>query len=266
MNSVALSAVDGLRAATKQFISFYKVGGATRGTDSWVTHFDIAGSPGAGTLSVGNTAAGTVPTSATAGFPPITAFAAGATGYLACVNFGAAAVCRYRLFDCLFRAGAYAFNANTTLAAQPSYSARLPNGSYAETQLWFEAVTLFTGTPVVTVTYTNQAGVAGRTTGAITLASAFKLGRLQQLPLQAGDTGIQKIDSVTCATASVGTFNLLVFRPLWSGRIDLATQYVNDFTETGLPVVFADSALYLISNPFTSGNAEVDVSIVIASA
>lgn len=63
------------------------------------------------------------------------------------------------------------------------------------------------GSQSIAVTYTNQDGVTGRTTGTIAATGVAPIvGRMLQLPLQAGDTGVQKIESVTSTVSTAGTF------------------------------------------------------------
>lgn len=214
----------------------------------WFTTFDLAGSPGAGVLAGTSTAAGVVPTDATVGTPPINAFSGTNIGYLSAIDFGNTVASRLRLVDCLFKAGAFVFNAAVTLAAQPSYSSRVPGGTdFKGTELWVEAVTAFTGNQSILITYTNQDGTAGRTTGTIATGVAPTVGRMMQLPLQAGDTGVQKIESVTSTVSTVGTFNVLVLRPVWMGRVRAANDGLTHGPDmTDLPQVFADSALMLM--------------------
>ncbi len=209
------------------------------------TVFDIAGSPGAGVLNVGNTANGLVPTDAVAGYPIIPSFA-GQTGYLARVEYGSSVPCCFDVYDRLFVAGAYAYNANVTLASQPGFSGRLPNaGVYTGLQLWIEAVTAFTGVCNIRITYLDQDGNAGDTGVVATLA--LPIGRCYQIPLAAGDNGIQRINSVVGSTASAGTFNVMIMRPLWFGRVFTANGGdVHDILRTGFPKIFEDSALYTI--------------------
>lgn len=265
---MAISTWDGFIASAKQPISIVKTAARTSVAASWFSLFDLAGNPGAGTLAGTSTTAGVVPTDATAGCPVINAFGGAATGYLAQVDFGSSVAGRLKLFDMLFKAGAYAFNANTTLAAQPSYSSRVPGGTdFTDTQIWIEAVTAFTGNLSVAVTYTNQSGTAARTTGTVATGVAPTLGRMIQLPLQAGDTGVQKIESVVATVATVGTFNVLVLRPLWSGRCKIANDGdVHDLAKTGMPVVYADSALVLASAPDSTSTGIPELEFVIANA
>lgn len=208
--------------------------------------FDVAGSPGAGTLAIGNTANGLVPTDATAGYPSITA--ASATKYLSGNEFASTVASRIRLFDRVFACGAYAFNANTALASQPSYAARLPGTVYDGLELWVEQVTAATGNQAVNVTYNDQGGASG-STGAVGIGAAPTVGRCWQLPLASGDSGVQTITNVTGSVATVGTFNVMVLRPLCSMKVRFAgdgDKY--DLLRTGLKHIFADSALYCLVN------------------
>ena len=263
---MAITTFDGFIAATKQYVSVAKTASRTSIAASWFSVFDLAGNPGAGTLAGTSTTAGVVPTAATAGTPAINAFGGGATGYLAQVDFGSSVASRLKLFDMVFKAGAYTFNANVTLSAQPSYSARMPGGVYEDTQIWIEAVTAFTGNLSIAVTYTNQDGTTARTTGTVATGIAPTLGRMIQLPLQAGDSGVQKIESVVATVSTVGTFNVLVLRPLWSGRVKIANDGdVHDLARTAMPVVFADSAIVLTVAADSTATGIPEIELVIAN-
>lgn len=260
---MAITTLDGYIASAKQRLELVKTSSRTTVAATWFSVIDLAGQPGAGTLAGSSTAAGVVPDDTVAGYPSVNSFGGGATGYLARVEFGSSVACRLQLFDRLFLAGPYAFNANTTLAAQPSYSARIPGADYTGTELWIEFVTASTGTQSVAVTYTNQSGTAGRTTGTV-VTVAGTIGRCFQLPLQAGDSGIQKVESVVGSVASVGTFNVMVLRPLWSGRVKVINDGdTKDIIATGMPQVYDTSALYqlICADSTSSGVPEYAVEI-----
>jgi hypothetical protein len=263
---MAITSLDLFIASAKQKIPYTKTASRTTTSTAWYSLWDLAGQPGAGTLAVGNTANGLVPTDATAGAPAINAFGGGATGYLSIVDYSANVAGRLALYDRLFHAGAYAFNAATTLATQPSISGRIPGGTdYNGLEIWFECVTAFTGNPTITITYTNQSGTTGRSTGAVAFGLAPTLGRMMIFPLQAGDSGVQKIESVTATVATVGTFNILIMRPLWTGRVQVAnSQDVHGLDRTGMPVIFDTSCLQLIVNEdgTTSGIPDLLIDIV----
>jgi hypothetical protein len=238
---------SGYLGAAKQRVSWSKTGSQTLVANVPYTVFSVAGDPAAGTLAIGDTAAGLVPTDAVTGYPTIDPFpSTGHIGYLSRVYFGSSVACRFDLFDRLFAAGAYTYNADTTLAAQPSYASRVPDGNYAGLQLWVEQVTTGTGVQHVQVNYLNQNGVAGDT-GDVTLITTTPVGRAARIPLAAGDTGISKIVRVRGLTASGGTFNVMVLRPLWMGKAVAANAGdVHDLFNTGLPQVYTDSALYVL--------------------
>lgn len=264
---MAITTRDGLIAAMAagQDIAWFKSAARTTVAGFWFSLFELAGNPGAGVLAGTSTTAGVVPDDTTAGFPPINSFGAGLTGYISGLDYGSSVASRFRLFDCLWKGGAYAFNAAVALSAQPSYSARIPGGDYKGTQIWLETVTAFTGNQSIAITYTNQDGVAGRTTGTVATGVAPTLGRLFQMPLQAGDTGVQKIESVTSTVSTVGTFNVLVLRPLLGARVRIANDGgVKGPDLTGLPQVFDTSALYVMcaADGTTSGVPELQISVI----
>lgn len=88
-----------------------------------------------------------------------------------------------------------------------------------------------TGT-TVTASYTNQAGTAGRTTTAVAFgATGFReVWRTIILPLQAGDTGVRAVASVTvlATTGTAGNFGVTLFKPLMSFSLDQVGAFVID--------------------------------------
>jgi hypothetical protein len=261
---MAITTLDGIIAAAKQRVLLNKSGARTSVALGWFTVFDLAGNVGAGTLAGTSTTTGTVPTDATAGCPVINAFGGSAVGYVSRIEAGNTAACRIMLYDLLWKGGAYAFNASTSGNSPTSYSSRVPNSDYTGLELWYEQVTAGTLVQNVNVNYNNEAGTA-HSTGVIAAPAAMILGRMFQIPLLAGDKGIQGVTGVAATVASAGTFNLLVLRPLGEVRVRLANDsVVQDALTTGMPVVYADSALFLIVNTdsTTVQNPECVVDIV----
>jgi hypothetical protein len=264
---MAITTLDGYIASAKQRVAHLKTASRTAVAAQPFSVFDLAGSPGAGVLAIGNTANGVVPTDAVAGYPVINAFGGGAVGYLSRVEYGSSVAGRLELFDRVFAAGAYAFNANTTLTAQPSYAARIPGADYTGTELWIEQVTAGTGVQSVDIGYTNHAGTAGRSTGVTAAPAAAIVGRCWRVRLQAGDAGIQSIQSVVGSVATIGTFNVMVLRRLWSSRVRTANDGgIADMLSTGLPVVFADSAFYVLVLPDSTATGVPELVVEVANA
>lgn len=272
---MAITTLDGLIAAPSQRASMLKTASRTSVAAQWFSVFDLAGNPGAGVLAGTSTANGVVPTSATAGCPTIVSFG-GNTGYINKIEFGSTVASRFALFDMLFKAGAYGFAAGTTsLSAQPSYASRVLGGTdFTNTEIWIEVSTAFaTGTAwQVQITYTNQAGTAGRTSiiSAAQAAAALTQGKLFQIALASGDTGVQKIESVIVTNGgtamTAGAFNALVLRRVWSqGRVRVANDSdIHDMLKTGLPQIFDTSALYMMvsADSTATGLPEVVCEIV----
>ena len=241
---MTIASLDDYIASVKTYPIFWKSAGKGTNVFAPFTVFDLAGMPSTGTLAVGNTANGLVPTCAENGFPMMPTLSN--TGYLSRVIYSNICLCNIAIYDKLFHCGAYSFNANVTLSAQPSYSGRVPGANYAGLELWFECVTAFTGTPSIQINYLDQDGNTGDT-GVIALPLAMPQGRMFRMPLAAGDTGIQQITQVRGTIATVGTFNMCVMRPLWQGRIGGAYEVkVDDLLKTGLPQVYSTSALYVV--------------------
>ena len=246
---MAILTLDQYIASNKQLINYYKTVSIAATAATRTSIYQSAGSPGAGTLAGANLTSGTLITAGTVGFPLITTY----TGsyYLSRVSLSNSVSSNIIIQDLIYKAGSYAFNAAQTLTTQPSISGRVPGGTdYSGVSMYFECVTAFTGIPTLTVTYTNQSGVAGRTSGAVSLGVAPIVGKLVALTLQAGDTGVQKVESVTCTVATVGTFNILLVRDLYMGRIPLLNGSVSEgLDRVGLPEIFLTSALNVVSIP-----------------
>lgn len=247
---MAIATLDGLIAAAKQRLLLSKSASATSVALMPQSVFAQAGNPGAGTLAGTSTTTGVKPDDATAGCPPINAFGGGATGYIARIEWKSSVACRIQLYDCLAKYGAYAFNASGSGNTPVDISSRVPGGTdFTGLELWYEQVTAGTLVQNVAVTYNDNSGTS-RSTGTVAAPAAMILGRMFQLPLAAGTVGIKGITGVVGSVASAGTFNLLIMRPLGEARIRVANDgVVQDMLSTGMPQVFADSALMMIVTP-----------------
>lgn len=118
-----------------------------------------------------------------------------------------------------------------------------------------------------TVNYTNQDGVAGRITPAVTMGTQIVNGTILHsqgsgaayrnngpfLPLQTGDTGVRSVESVTIGgIGDVGLFALVLVKPLASFSLfgaDSATEvdYMTDMAS--IPEIQDDAYLNLIALP-----------------
>ena len=276
---MAISSLDQWIAGAKQRLQLTKT--ATRTSVALIPFsvFDLAGQPGAGTLAGASTSAGVVPIDTTSGFPLVD-FSTG-VGYLSKVEYTSSVISRLYLYDMLFKAGAYSYVAGTTgLNTQPAISSRCPDypGSGSVfgngNQIWIEVSTAFaTGTAwQVQVTYTNSAGTTGRTSiiSAAQAAAALTAGKMFQIALQAGDSGVQRIESVIVTNGgtamTAGNFNVLILRPLWSNRVTVANGGgIDTMLQTGAPVVYTDSAFMLVVQPDSTSTGLPNVMFDIVS-
>lgn len=246
---MAIASYSDYLAAAKQLVIQKKTASITTVAQAWSSPFNQAGTPGAGVLAGTDTVAGVVPTDATAGCPNIIDFAGGAQGYLTRLNAYSSVTGLIMLADMLWKGGAYAFNANVTLTGQPSYASRVPGGTdFTGCEIFLEAVTGFTGNQSIRILYTDGGDVS-RDTGVITTGVAPIVGRMFRMPLVGGN-GVKRIDQVISSVSTVGTFNVLVLRPLAYVRIPVAGySEQRDFLGTGAPEVFQNSALITIARP-----------------
>lgn len=109
-------------------------------------------------------------------------------------------------------------------------------------QMAFITTATSTGSPVATVSYTNQSGVSGRT-ATVTLPGTA-IGQVQHLYtaayspyviLQSGDLSVQSVQSVQFATATTGYNAVLLYRILQDVTIPRGgAAYEIDFLEAGL--------------------------------
>ena len=246
---MTISSLDALLAAPKQRVEIFKTSSQTGVANCYQDLIAVAGNPGAGTLAGTSTSTGVVPTDATTGVPIINAFTVGgALGYISRMEATSTVACRIAVYDLLWKAGAYAVTANTTGQSPTSFSSRVPGGTdFTGCELWAEQVTQSTGNQNIAVTYTDQGGASGTTGTVAGPASTIIVGRMWQLPLAAGDSGVQGVTGVVASTATGGTFNILVMRKLCEIGITVANQsIVFGPLETGMPQVFADSALIAV--------------------
>lgn len=270
---MAITTGDGYIGSAKQNIPYTKTAGTTVVADNRSTIAGAAGSPGALTLLGAATPSGGMPTDATAGYPTINAFGGGATGYLTRVAYACSVACRLELWDKLYAVGITTAQLGTlqtlTLSSQPSISSRIPGGTdYVGLRIFVEITTTMSATATtINVTYTNENGTTGRTVAATSGSlSGFVAGRWVELGLQAGDRGVQKIESVVIggATNAAGALNVIIARRLWQNRVITANFSGSDSLDrTGMPVVWADSAIVacVIADSTSSGIVDLEFEI-----
>ena len=269
-------------ASVKQRVGWMR-NGTVRTTvgGTWFSLFELTGQPGGGVLAgtVTGTSTPIMPTATTPGCPSLD-FTSG-TGYLSRVEFSNTVACRLAIFDMLSKSGNYAYNSGTSTITTPlDISSRCPDYSGVgdtaygnNNEIWIEIVGAMTSATAwqVQVTYYNQAGNLSTSIVSIAkAAAALTVGTLFQIALASGDSGVQSIKSVivTTGSASAGSFNVLILRPLYTTmRVPVAVGGdTHGYLQTGLPILYNTSALYVAINADSTSSGAPAVTMEIASA
>lgn len=266
---MAITTMDGLVAAVaaSQDINFYKAS-MTSAAGFWSSLWAEAGFPSAGSLSIGNTANGVVPTDATAGAPGIDAFT-GDTGYIGAWGCLSSAVGVAVLYDRIFHAGSYPTTptGTTNLTAQPSFASRVPGSNWKEVEIWLEINTVIAASAVTIQVNYQDGNNAAQNTVATASLSAYPTKRMIPLAL-ANNTGVQRINSyiIGGTAAATGSINIVCLRRL--ARTVTPTANIGeprlDFFRLGGQNVFADSCLALmwLGTGTSSGTVFADCQLI----
>jgi hypothetical protein len=160
------------------------------------------------------------------------------------------------LCDRLWHNGGYDV---TVLTAQnsttPTWPARDAAGSTNGdgVQLLLENETGIGGAPSnVSVSYTNSAGTSGRTgTNIVSFSNGLNTGTCCPIGLQAGDTGVRSVQSLTFGSSgTTGTVHLVAYREI--ARLEIPrslTAFSIDALTAGFPQMYAGSVPFLIFQP-----------------
>ena len=262
---MAITTLDGYIGAAKQTIIHAKTATITAVAQQVTSVGHLAGTAGATTLAGTNATVGVIQTDGLTGYPVINAFTGGAKGYISRIGGYYSVSGRLILVDFLLKLGTFAFNAAVSGLTTLDISGRVPGGTdFTGCEIWLEAVTAFTGNQTIAVTYIDGNNAA-QTTGTIATGVAPIIGRCLRLPLANG-SGVKSITGVTSTISTVGTFNVLIVRPLVYMRIPFAGySEQRDLYGTGMPEVFADSALGIFVQPDSTASALPEWNIEIAN-
>lgn len=112
--------------------------------------------------------------------------------------------------------------------------------------------TMGTGTPGVTMSYTNSGGTSGKTSPQMIMTPATASSSpasLYVMALAAGDTGVRSIQTITFSATwgTAGVLNLIAFRPIAMIPVSDASKLygAEDAFTLGMPRLFDNSVLQL---------------------
>lgn len=215
---MAITTLDGVIAGMRAPAQFLKVGAAMEAVGVHHSFFYTSGIPGAAVAPSPGIAGAALTTYA--GQIPFTNPVSGNT-YLARLQTSASVVGCLRLFDRLWHNSGIAV---TTTTAQTVNSAAWPARDKTGTtngdgiQIGIEVSTATTNAGAITNTtmsYTNQAGTAGKTATIASFPATAVAGTFVPFQLAAGDTGVRSIQTITLGTSyGGGAIHLVAYREL----------------------------------------------------
>jgi hypothetical protein len=253
---MAITTLDGAIAGMQPPRSFHKAVTATLVAGRPTTFWSLAGNPGAGAFD--NTLNGVNLTAPVNGQLPFTNPGAG-NSYLARLLGMATQSGVLLLCDRLWHNGGFTITSTGAQnITQPTLPARDANGATnGDGVLLGMEISSGTGagTPTITAAYTNQSGTGSRSaTNIIPTVASSAIGSFYPLGLQAGDTGVRSVQSITLsATWSSGTMNLVAYRVI--AQLPLAGALVPnaiDLLTSGMPRIFDNTCLFPIFVPNTT--------------
>jgi hypothetical protein len=172
----------------------------------------------------------------------------------------------YLLYDRLFHIGGLIGTsaAAQTVQGSPASPALTRYTGGTGNIAFYEIYTdLGSNSRTLTMTYTNQAGTTGGTSTINIGATSFReVTRMQRIPLAAGDSGIQSIQTVqlNTSTGTTGNFGITIAQPLAWIPVNVAgTMGWRDYTTglPGIPVIDPDACLSLMFIPVTGTAPEL---------
>lgn len=259
---VAIQTLNGLLAGMQQPVPYAKVGqSGTYTVARWYSQWPLAGVPGAGTYSG---SAGGAALSSTGGLVtgqiPHTDPGAGLSAYLARVAmFTSSSGCLLVCDRLWHNGGLSATSTSPQTVNSVAFPARDQNGQTngLGVMIGVELSAASTGNGTsISVSYTNSAGVASRTaTNYDPTYSSPPQGGFFRLFLQAGDQGVQSIQTVTWgSTWTTGTFNLVAYRVLAAMATVAGVGISENVQSLALPQLFNGTVPYLMFTPNVTGN------------
>lgn len=262
---MAITTLDGVIAGFRPAMKIAKAVTATLVAGRPASLWPLAGSPGAGAFD--NTLNGVVLSSTSAlvnGQIPHYNPASG-NAYLARLQANATQSGTLLLLDRLWHNGGYTITSTSAQnSTTPTWPSRCPTSGTDDTPATTGHAVLLAveisaatgaGTPTITISYTNQAGTAGRTaTNIIATVASSAIGATYFIGLQAGDTGVRSVQSLTLsATWTSGTMNLVAYREL--AALELPGAFIPNAIDAitgGLARIYDGTVPWMVFVPNTT--------------
>lgn len=243
-----------IAAGRHQTFKFSKVGSATpEAVGHWATMYPDTGNPGAASA----------PSTSWANCTDLAGSifhtnVSPAKRYLHAVSCIASQNCSVMFYDRLghinLNANALVSTGNKTISTS-ALPRSMDTNDLACVKAWIEIteVTATTTTQISMNSYTNEGGTSGRAGGTLVFpATATNLGWMFELPMQAGDKGVQAISTINVSVASTttGECNIMLIRELATVPVLAAMPTIIELPD--LPRVYDGSSIFMAVMPATS--------------
>lgn len=256
---MTITTLDGALAGFQAGRAFSKALSGTLVAGRPYTYWATAGNPGAGSYDTTlNGVTLSSSSSQVAGQIPHTDPGSG-NAYLARFQGVATQAGVLVLADRLWHNGGFTITSNTAQnITSPTWPARDNAGATSGDGVLVGlevSATVGAATPTLTLGYTNSAGTASRSgTNIIATASGATAGTFYEIGLQAGDKGVQSVQSLTLSASWVsGTINLVAYRVL--ARLEIPGALIPnalDVLTSGMPQIFNGTVPYMWFIPNTT--------------
>jgi hypothetical protein len=253
---MAITTLDGVLAGMQAPRHFAKAATGTLSVGRPQSLWPLAGSPGAGAYdaTLNGTTLSSTSTIPSGAIPHVDPGAGNA--YLARLSAASSQPGVLILADRIWVNQLAVSNATAQAITSPTWPARDAAGSTNGdgVLLAIETSAAASATAAaITVTYTNQAGTGSRTANFLdaTIAAVTVPGAFFRIGLQAGDTGVRSVQSVTFNTQwTTGTINMVAYRPLAAVEL-IAAQIGNavDALTGGFPRLYNGTVPFLFFIP-----------------
>jgi hypothetical protein len=138
----------------------------------------------------------------------------------------------------------------TSTSAQTINSVALdrPDANGADVEAWWHVYSAMgSGTPTVTLSYTNQDGVSGRTATSGVLPSVLAANRTGSFSLESGDTGVRSVQTWTSsASFTSGVIGLVLRRKIAMCTVHAGKQKAVDEFLLGIPKIYDQTVVEVI--------------------
>lgn len=246
---MAITSLDGVIAGMRPPEDLIKVGNTMQSIGVWHSKFYESGRPAAASIpTIGTT--GTALTTYTGQIPWVNP--SSGNSYLARMQVSTTGGGSLMLADRLWHNSGVVV---TTTAAQSVSSNAWPardrdgstNGENVLVALEVTATLGATAQASCTISYTNSSGTAGRTGTISAIPTSAIQGTFMPMVLQAGDTGVRSIQTITLSTTMVsGSFSLVAYRQITFISCPQANAGgAVDAISSGFPRLYNSSVLFV---------------------